>query len=74
MAIDSDCGMTSLDGLAPAAALFHSLADPVRLVRTPDYRGCTSWVDLPVDPRWADPVHDTDTLNAITARVRDSVG
>lgn len=23
--------MTSLDGLAPAAALFHSLADPVRL-------------------------------------------
>src|SRR3954447_7205869 len=29
--IDSDCGMTSLDGLAPAAALFHSLADPVRL-------------------------------------------
>jgi len=50
------------------------LVDPVRLVRTPDYRGCTSWVDLPVDPRWADPVHDTDTLNAITARVRDSVG
>ncbi|MBA9005264.1 ArsR/SmtB family transcription factor [Thermomonospora cellulosilytica] len=31
MAIDSECGMTSRDGLAPAAALFHSLADPVRL-------------------------------------------
>ena len=31
MVIDSDCGMTSLDGLEPAAALFHSLADPVRL-------------------------------------------
>jgi DNA-binding transcriptional ArsR family regulator len=31
MAIDSDGGMTTLDGLAPAAALFHSLADPVRL-------------------------------------------
>ncbi|MGI5325098.1 ArsR/SmtB family transcription factor [Actinomadura nitritigenes] len=31
MAIDSDCGMTSLDALVPAAALFHSLADPVRL-------------------------------------------
>jgi DNA-binding transcriptional ArsR family regulator len=31
MAIDSDSGITSLDGLAPAAALFHSLADPVRL-------------------------------------------
>jgi DNA-binding transcriptional ArsR family regulator len=31
MAIDSDSGITSPDGLAPAAALFHSLADPVRL-------------------------------------------
>ncbi|MBB4775284.1 ArsR/SmtB family transcription factor [Actinomadura livida] len=31
MAIDRDCGITSLDGLVPAAALFHSLADPVRL-------------------------------------------
>ncbi|XVQ07581.1 ArsR/SmtB family transcription factor [Spirillospora sp. CA-255316] len=31
MAIDSDCGMTPRDELAPAAALFHSLADPVRL-------------------------------------------
>ncbi|MEU0479216.1 metalloregulator ArsR/SmtB family transcription factor [Streptosporangium sp. NPDC006013] len=31
MTIDSDCGMTPVDGLAPAAALFHSLADPVRL-------------------------------------------
>ncbi|MEU4822008.1 ArsR/SmtB family transcription factor [Actinomadura citrea] len=31
MSIDSEFGMTSLDGLAPAAALFHSLADPVRL-------------------------------------------
>lgn len=31
MSIDSDYEMTSLDGLAPAAALFHSLADPVRL-------------------------------------------
>jgi ArsR family transcriptional regulator, cadmium/lead-responsive transcriptional repressor len=31
MAIDSDCGMISVKGLAPAAALFHSLGDPVRL-------------------------------------------
>lgn len=31
MAIDSDYGMVSLEGLAPAAALFRSLADPVRL-------------------------------------------
>ena len=31
MVIDSDRMMTSPDGLAPPAALFHSLADPVRL-------------------------------------------
>ncbi|GAA2429861.1 hypothetical protein GCM10010191_49080 [Actinomadura vinacea] len=31
MAIDSDCGMTPQDGLALAAAQFHSLADSVRL-------------------------------------------
>jgi DNA-binding transcriptional ArsR family regulator len=31
MAIDSDCAMTSLEGLAVPAALFRSLADPVRL-------------------------------------------
>lgn len=31
MAIDSEYVMTSLDGLAPPAALFRSLADPVRL-------------------------------------------
>ncbi|MDX6740844.1 metalloregulator ArsR/SmtB family transcription factor [Actinocorallia sp. A-T 12471] len=30
MAIDSGCGMDVV-GMAPAAALFHSLADPVRL-------------------------------------------
>ena len=29
--IDSGCEITGLDGLAPAAALFHSLSDPVRL-------------------------------------------
>jgi DNA-binding transcriptional ArsR family regulator len=31
MVIDSDCGMTAREELSPAAALFHSLADPVRL-------------------------------------------
>ena len=26
------------------------LVEPVRLARTPDYAGCTSWVQLPVQP------------------------
>jgi hypothetical protein len=43
-------------------------------VRTPDYRGCTSWVQLPVRPEWAAPVHDDATLLEIAARVRRSVG
>ena len=38
------------------------LAEPVRLARTPDYAGCTSWVDLPVDADWGEPVHDDATL------------
>ncbi len=50
------------------------LREPVRLVRTPDYRGCSSWVHLPVSPQWADPVHDDVTLERIAERVRGSVG
>ncbi|AFM16838.1 hypothetical protein Mycch_2055 [Mycolicibacterium chubuense NBB4] len=50
------------------------LTEPVRLARTPDYRGCSSWVDLPVDPAWGDPVHDDATLHDIAAQVRLSVG
>ncbi|MGN7779175.1 DUF1802 family protein [Mycolicibacterium sp. 22603] len=51
------------------------LAEPVRLERTPQYRGCASWVTLPVsESRYAAPVHDLRTLTAIGARVRDSVG
>ncbi len=50
------------------------LAEPLRLPRTPDYAGCTSWVSLPADPHWADPVHDDATLAEVAARVRDSVG
>ncbi|WP_370329498.1 DUF1802 family protein [Mycolicibacterium hippocampi] len=50
------------------------LAEPVRLVRTPDFRGCSSWVQLPVDPAWAAPVHDDAALDEIAARVRRSVG
>lgn len=50
------------------------LAQPRRLPRDPAYAGCKSWVDLPVTPDWADPVHDDATLAAIAERVRASVG
>ncbi len=50
------------------------LTEPVRLVRTPDYRGCASWVQLPVRSEWAAPVHDDATLLEIATRVRRSVG
>jgi hypothetical protein len=49
------------------------LAEPQRLRRTPEYAGCTSWVQLPVNPMWATPVHDDATLRDVAARVRDSV-
>lgn len=50
------------------------LAQPVRLARTRDFAGCTSWVQLPVDPVWAAPVHDDAALADIAERVRRSVG
>jgi hypothetical protein len=50
------------------------LVEPVRLMRTPEYAGCTSWVQLPVNPQWGDPVHDDATLRQIAERVRASVG
>jgi hypothetical protein len=49
------------------------LVEPLRLVRTPDYAGCKSWVPLPVDPTWAAPVHDETALQEIASHVRDSV-
>ncbi|WBP96704.1 DUF1802 family protein [Mycolicibacterium neoaurum] len=53
----------------------RALVDPVRLERTPQYRGCASWVTLPIsESRYTAPVHDLHTLAAIGARVRDSVG
>jgi hypothetical protein len=50
------------------------LAEPVRLARAPGYAGCKSWVPLPVDPAWADPVHDDAALREVAERVRHSVG
>lgn len=50
------------------------LVEPVRLPRMSAYAGCTSWVDLPLVPAWADPIHDDATLAAVAERVRASVG
>lgn len=50
------------------------LVSPIRLPRAPEYRGCASWVQLPAEPDYGPPVHDTDTLARIAERVRDSVG
>jgi hypothetical protein len=53
------------------------LAEPVRITRTPEYAGCTSWVQIPVTPndvRLAPPVYDDAALTEVAARVRDAVG
>jgi hypothetical protein len=50
------------------------LIESVALPRVPAYAGCKSWIDLPVSPHWAPPVHDDSTLAAIAERVRASVG
>jgi hypothetical protein len=49
------------------------LYEPIRLARAPEYAGCTSWVPLPVDPGWAEPVHSDEALAVIAERVRRSV-
>ncbi len=50
------------------------LAEPVRLARTPEYGGWTSWGELPVTPTLAAPVHDEAALAEVAARVREAVG
>jgi hypothetical protein len=50
------------------------LIRPVRIVRTPEYAGCTSWVQLPVEPALGPPVHSDEALAQAAARVRDAVG
>lgn len=50
------------------------LITPVSLARTREYEGCVSWVDVPVRPQWADPVHDDAALAHLAERVRNSVG
>ncbi|MEZ0341497.1 DUF1802 family protein [Mycobacterium sp. pV006] len=50
------------------------LLEPLRLQRTAEHRGCSSWVTLPVDPEWGAPVHRADALETIAEQVRVSVG
>jgi hypothetical protein len=50
------------------------LAHPLRIARTPEYAGCTSWVQLPVSPTLGAPVHGDAALAQVAARVRDAVG
>ena len=50
------------------------VAEPVRIARSPDYRGCTSWVQLPLRPGLGTPVHDAAALDRVAGRVRDAVG
>lgn len=50
------------------------LVEPITLPRTPDYAGCTSWVQLPVSPHWGAPVHDDAALHRIAATVRRLLG
>ncbi|OBF93310.1 hypothetical protein A5791_12645 [Mycobacterium sp. 852002-51163_SCH5372311] len=50
------------------------LTGPVRIIRTPEYAGCASWVQLPVEPTLGAPVHSDAALAQVAARVRDAVG
>ena len=50
------------------------LVEPVRLARTPDYAGCTSWVQLPLNPDWADTRARRRGATRLAERVRRSVG
>lgn len=50
------------------------LLEPVRIVRAPDYAGCTSWVQLPVRPALGAPIHDDAALAQVAARVRAAIG
>ncbi|WP_425488983.1 DUF1802 family protein [Mycobacterium vicinigordonae] len=60
--------------LAVLVVSARPLTEPVQLIRTPEYRGCTSWVDLPVQPSLAAPVHSETALADVVGRVRRAIG
>ncbi len=64
-------------GLAVLILQARPLAAPLRLARTPEYAGCSSWVELPLGgrrPRCGAPVFDTEALTEVTAMVQRHVG
>ena len=51
------------------------LVEPVELPRTPDYAGCTSWVQLPITPLgWVLRCTTRRHCGRVADRVRDAVG
>ncbi len=50
------------------------LIAPVEVIRSAEFAGCKSWVELAVDGGPADAVHDDATLRRVAERVRASVG
>jgi len=51
-----------------------ALSKPFTLVRTPEFGGCKSWLQLPAAGAGGEPVHDVAVLAQIADRVRGSVG
>jgi len=60
--------------LAVLVVSVSPLVEPVHMIRAPEYGGCKSWVELPVQAPLGTPVHDDATLAAVAARVRAAVG
>ncbi|WP_025736202.1 DUF1802 family protein [Mycobacterium genavense] len=60
--------------LAALVVSVSPLVEPIPLTRTPEYGGCTSWVQLPTRPAVGTPIHDQAVLADVAARVRDAVG
>jgi hypothetical protein len=50
------------------------LIEQLRIARTDEHGGCTSWVKLAVNPVPGAPVHDESALAEIAERVRHFVG
>ncbi len=60
--------------LAALVVSVTALLEPVGIARTPEYAGCTSWVQLPLRPALGTPLNDDAALAEVAARVRDAVG
>jgi hypothetical protein len=52
-----------------------ALPEPVTLQRLPEYSGCSSWVDLPVNWQGTGvPTHSVEHLRAVADRIRATLG